>query len=202
MKLYKLKQSTLVEFDGNHYRLDVDDWDDFINDDRIIQTLKDRIKNETPAGDWQKLLADGIDAPMQGQELWASGVTYERSRQGRQEESEKTGGADFYARVYEAERPELFFKATRHRVVGYGGNVRIRRDASMPSKSGRPTSMVTISRLCARTASTPATTTTTSSTTTATTTNSSPTATSASTDAPSWKRAALRPVVPRPRYGS
>lgn len=129
MKLYKLKQSALVELDGNHYRLDVDDWDDFINDDRIIQTLKDRIKNETPAGDWQKLLADGIDVPMQGQELWASGVTYERSRQGRQEESEKAGGADFYARVYEAERPELFFKATRHRVVGYGGNVRIRRDS-------------------------------------------------------------------------
>lgn len=130
MKLYKLKQGALVELDGRHYRLDVDDWDDFINDDRIIQTLKDRIQHATPAGDWQSLLADGIDAPMQGQELWASGVTYERSRQGRQEESQKTGGADFYARVYEAARPELFFKATRHRVVGHGGNVRIRQDSA------------------------------------------------------------------------
>jgi 2-dehydro-3-deoxy-D-arabinonate dehydratase len=71
-----------------------------------------------------------LDAPMQGQELWASGVTYERSRQGRQEESQQSGGADFYARVYEAERPELFFKANRHRVVGHGGKVRIRRDSS------------------------------------------------------------------------
>lgn len=129
MKLYKLKQGALIEFNGNHYRLDVNDWDSLVNDDRIIETLKDRIKNESPAGDWQSLLAEQIDVPMQGQELWASGVTYERSRQGRQEESQKSGGADFYARVYEAERPELFFKAGRHRVAGHGGHVRIRADS-------------------------------------------------------------------------
>lgn len=129
MKLYKLKQGVLVEFEGGHYRLDSGDWDEIINDDNIVQTLKDQIKNAVSVRDWQNLLAEQIDAPMQGQELWASGVTYERSRQGRQEESQKSGGADFYARVYEAERPELFFKATRHRVVGHGGDVRIRADS-------------------------------------------------------------------------
>jgi 2-dehydro-3-deoxy-D-arabinonate dehydratase len=130
MKLYKLKQGVLVEVNGKHYRLDVTDWNAFINDDHIIRTLEGRIKNQTPTGDWQSLLASQIDAPMQDQELWASGVTYERSRQGRQEESKKAGGADFYAHVYEAERPELFFKATRHRVVGHGENVRIRKDSA------------------------------------------------------------------------
>lgn len=129
MKLYKLTQGVLIESEGGHYRLDIGDWDEIINDDHIVQTLKDRIKSATPVPDWQSLLAERIDAPMQGQELWASGVTYERSRQGRQEESQKSGGADFYARVYEAERPELFFKATRHRVVGHGGDVRIRADS-------------------------------------------------------------------------
>ncbi|HEX7028632.1 MAG TPA: fumarylacetoacetate hydrolase family protein [Gammaproteobacteria bacterium] len=129
MKLYKLKQGVLVEFDGNRYWLDTADWDELVNDDQIIRTLKDRVRGQSPVHDWEDLLAEQIDAPMQGQELWASGVTYERSRQGRQEESQKSGGADFYARVYEAERPELFFKAPRHRVVGTGGVVRIRADS-------------------------------------------------------------------------
>jgi 2-dehydro-3-deoxy-D-arabinonate dehydratase len=67
---------------------------------------------------------------MDGQELWAAGVTYLRSKQERQEEAKEAGGADFYQRVYEAERPELFFKATRHRVVGHSGKVRIRADSA------------------------------------------------------------------------
>jgi 2-dehydro-3-deoxy-D-arabinonate dehydratase len=60
------------------------------------------------------------------QEVWASGVTYERSREAREHES---ADADAYARVYEADRPELFFKAPGWRVVGPGGTVRVRRDS-------------------------------------------------------------------------
>jgi len=45
-------------------------------------------------------------------------------------ESESAGGGDFYDRVYTAERPELFFKTTAHRVVGSGAAVRIRRDSN------------------------------------------------------------------------
>ncbi|KYF65054.1 MULTISPECIES: fumarylacetoacetate hydrolase family protein [Sorangium] len=67
-------------------------------------------------------------APIDGQEVWAAGVTYERSRNARKEES--AGGGDFYDRVYEAERPELFFKATPRLVAGPGAPVRIRRDSS------------------------------------------------------------------------
>jgi 2-dehydro-3-deoxy-D-arabinonate dehydratase len=68
-------------------------------------------------------------APIQAQEVWAAGVTYFRSRAARMAESESAGGGDFYDRVYNAERPELFFKATPHRVVGPEAAVRIRRDS-------------------------------------------------------------------------
>jgi 2-dehydro-3-deoxy-D-arabinonate dehydratase len=69
-------------------------------------------------------------APIAHQEVWAAGVTYLRSRAARMTESEGAGGAAFYDLVYEAERPELFLKATPHRVVGPGATVRIRRDST------------------------------------------------------------------------
>ena len=59
-----------------------------------------------------------------------AGVTYIRSREARKEESREVGGGDFYQRVYEADRPEIFFKNTAHRVAGPGEHVRIRRDSS------------------------------------------------------------------------
>lgn len=66
-------------------------------------------------------------APIESQEVWAAGVTYLRSRDARMEES-KDGGS-VYDRVYAAERPEIFFKATPNRVMGTGGEVRIRADS-------------------------------------------------------------------------
>jgi 2-dehydro-3-deoxy-D-arabinonate dehydratase len=68
-------------------------------------------------------------APLQSQEIWAAGVTYLRSKAARMAESKDAGGGTFYDKVYEAERPEIFFKATPHRVVGPGGAVRIRADS-------------------------------------------------------------------------
>jgi 2-dehydro-3-deoxy-D-arabinonate dehydratase len=68
-------------------------------------------------------------APIDSQEVWAAGVTYVRSRTARMKESEVAGGGSFYDRVYTADRPELFFKALAHRVVGPGDKVRIRRDS-------------------------------------------------------------------------
>ena len=65
-------------------------------------------------------------APIDHQEVWGAGVTYERSKVARQEESEQ--GGDFYDLVYTAERPELFFKATPSRVVGPGVPIRVRQD--------------------------------------------------------------------------
>ncbi|MCI0708936.1 MAG: fumarylacetoacetate hydrolase family protein [Chloroflexi bacterium] len=67
-------------------------------------------------------------APVDEQEVWAAGVTYERSRDARQLEA--IDGGDVYARVYSATRPELFMKATGWRVIGHLGEVGIRQDAT------------------------------------------------------------------------
>ena len=67
-------------------------------------------------------------APVDAQEVWAAGVTYRRSKTARMEESETA--ASVYDRVYDAPRPELFFKATALRVVGPDRAVRIRRDSA------------------------------------------------------------------------
>ncbi len=76
-------------------------------------------------------LADvALLAPVDGRtEVWAAGVTYERSRDARVVESEHE--ADVYERVYAAERPELFFKSAAWRVVGPGGAVSVRADSEI-----------------------------------------------------------------------
>lgn len=68
-----------------------------------------------------------LDAPVESQEIWAAGVTYRRSREARMEESTQK---DVYAQVYEADRPELFFKAPGWRAVAPGGAVGIRSDST------------------------------------------------------------------------
>ena len=74
--------------------------------------------------------AGGFQAPISGlTEVWAAGVTYERSREARMEESEKA--ADIYDRVYDAERPELFFKAASWRVVATGEPISVRADSTV-----------------------------------------------------------------------
>ena len=65
---------------------------------------------------------------LSGQEVWAAGVTYESSKMARMAESE--GGGDFYAKVYMADRPELFMKGTLSRTVGTNDKVRIRKDSN------------------------------------------------------------------------
>jgi 2-dehydro-3-deoxy-D-arabinonate dehydratase len=129
MKLYKTKDGAFVLYENNFYAVD-GNWDTLINDDNLYEKLIEISKQKKTAADAQKSIKSAPQAPIGSQELWASGVTYFRSKQGRQEESKKAGGADFYGHVYEAERPELFFKATANRIVGHGGKVRIRRDSS------------------------------------------------------------------------
>lgn len=71
-----------------------------------------------------------FEAPLGDQEIWASGVTYFRSRTARMEEAESAGGDVFYDKVYEAPRPELFFKATAARCRGHLDRVGIRHDST------------------------------------------------------------------------
>ncbi len=129
MKIYKIKNGIAIEYDGRFFLLDEEDWNVFINDDDLFDKSVDIIKKKKPEAD-SRVVLNNLEAPIGSQELWAAGVTYFRSKEGRQEESKKTGGGDFYGRVYEAERPELFFKAAAHRVACPGGTVRIRKDSA------------------------------------------------------------------------
>ena len=129
MKIYKTKENIVIENENNFYLLKNENWDSFINDDNLYAKLNKMVANLEPANNGMGLIKN-IEAPIGLQELWASGVTYMRSKVGRQEESKKAGGGDFYARVYEAERPELFFKASANRIVGHNQKVRIRKDST------------------------------------------------------------------------
>jgi 2-dehydro-3-deoxy-D-arabinonate dehydratase len=80
-------------------------------------------------------------APIDVQEVWAAGVTYIRSREARREESKQ--GGDFYSMVYEADRPELFFKATPHRCVGPNAEVVVRKDSEWNVPEPEATVVVT-----------------------------------------------------------
>jgi 2-dehydro-3-deoxy-D-arabinonate dehydratase len=92
--------------------------------DRIRETCANPGGVRIPAADVELL------APVDGRmEVWAAGVTYERSRTARMAESEQS--ADVYDRVYAAERPELFFKSAAWRVSGPGGPVSVRSDSTI-----------------------------------------------------------------------
>ena len=143
MKLYKLNNSVVIEKDGEYYLREDEDWDQFVNDDHLYEKVKRITATAEAADDGKELLSGELEPPLQSQEIWASGVTYYSSRLARQEESKEAGGGDFYARVYRAERPELFFKATRHRTVGSGGRVRLRRDSGWDVPEPELTLMVT-----------------------------------------------------------
>lgn len=130
MKIYRVREGVVVEDGGAWFLHRGESWDAFVNDDYLQRSLTKVIGQLKPDPRGEGLIAQNLLAPIQNQELWASGVTYLRSKVGREEESKQTGGSDFYARVYAAERPELFFKASAHRTVGPGGTVRIRKDSA------------------------------------------------------------------------
>lgn len=125
MKLYRTTLGLFVEDGDQYFPVDSTTWDELICDPNLEARLKASLQG-TPAAAFD---ASTILAPIGDQEVWASGVTYYRSRNARIEESKDAGGGTFYDRVYAAERPELFFKSTASRVVGPHGNVRIRADA-------------------------------------------------------------------------
>ena len=127
MKLFRTTTARFVEEDGHHYRIGALTWDALIAHEDMEACLEAIIEGEAPTHEFQSA---PLLAPIDGQEVWAAGVTYYRSREARIQESKVSGGGDFYDRVYDAERPELFFKATAQRVVGSGGQVAIRDDSS------------------------------------------------------------------------
>jgi len=109
---------------GQFFALADTDWDALLTRPDLMAYLESQVDGLDPVAPPKELLA-----PIGQQEVWAAGVTYYRSRTARMDESKAAGGGSFYDRVYAAERPELFFKATPHRVVGPGQPVRILADS-------------------------------------------------------------------------
>lgn len=132
MKLFRTRKGILLN-DGSGYWLVDQPWDQVINRSELHRYVRSLIHGaETLSAVEADVLLNGqLLAPIgAGQEVWAAGVTYLRSRDARMEESAESGGATFYDKVYVAERPELFFKALPHRVAAHGENVYIRRDST------------------------------------------------------------------------
>ncbi|HVV54246.1 MAG TPA: fumarylacetoacetate hydrolase family protein [Mucilaginibacter sp.] len=130
MKIYKLSDGAIIKHQHASYILEAD-WDDLINRDNLHAYLVSllpglSVVNEDKAA---ALIGMRLLPPIGSQEVWAAGVTYLRSREARMEESEASGAADLYDKVYSAERPELFFKSQPHRVAGHSQQVYIRRDS-------------------------------------------------------------------------
>ncbi len=144
MKIYRLSSGVTIDDNGQLYNIPVTDWDQFINDDKLFEKVSSILKSGK-ATKTDKISDAEILAPIGKQELWACGVTYLRSKVGRQEESKATGGSDFYAKVYEAERPEVFFKSTSHRIVGHNAKVSIRKDSTWDVPEPELTLVVTSS---------------------------------------------------------
>ncbi len=126
MRVYKKGQTAIVEFENSFYELEVNNWDHFINRSGLFAFVKKQIKTAKVAS---KKILENIEAPIGTQEVWAAGVTYLRSKEARMDEAKASGGDVFYNKVYDADRPELFFKATSQRVVGMGEAINIRKDS-------------------------------------------------------------------------
>ncbi len=129
MKLYKISDSVYIEYQQQVYPAAGQHWDELVNADDLYARLQSLVSTGSPVGDTRWLHAQQLQAPLGTQEIWAAGVTYLRSKEARMEESKLSGGADFYAKVYEAERPELFFKSTASRCAGPGEAIYIRADS-------------------------------------------------------------------------
>ncbi len=131
MKLYKIKTGALLQQLDAFYYLQRT-WDELINRNNLHDYLQEQA-NPASAINSEKaeaLLHHELMAPIGQQEVWAAGVTYLRSMSARMDESKESGAADLYNKVYDAVRPELFFKALPHRVAGHKDFVNIRKDSS------------------------------------------------------------------------
>jgi len=128
VRLYNTTSGPVVRSENMFYQLPASFlWDDLFNAPNLRGLLANGVEK------WPVRREPGpseILAPISTQEVWAAGVTYLRSKKARMDEAKNAGGGDFYDRVYDADRPELFLKATPHRVAGPANAVRIRRDSN------------------------------------------------------------------------
>jgi len=132
MHLWRTKEGVIAS-DGVHAATIPNEWDALINRPDLLEYLASRLPDPEAEPSSLAHFVKGkpveVPPPIGTQEVWAAGVTYFRSRTARMEESKDAGGGTFYDRVYEADRPELFFKSSAWRVRGPRAGIRIRKDA-------------------------------------------------------------------------
>lgn len=126
MKLYNTTGGVIIGYNGKFFKADKS-WDELVNRDNLLQYLLQSLEG-SPGADADWAHSARLLAPIESQEVWAAGVTWLRSRDARMEESETA--ASLYDLVYNADRPELFFKATKQRVSGHEGELYIRKDST------------------------------------------------------------------------
>ena len=131
MKLYKIKTGALLQQLDSFYYLQ-QPWNELINRNNLHDYLQQKASpvSAISTEKAEACLHHELMAPIGQQEVWAAGVTYLRSKSARMDESKESGAADLYNKVYDAVRPELFFKALPHRVAGHKDTVNIRKDST------------------------------------------------------------------------
>lgn len=127
MKLFKVDGAVLLQTATAEYKVENLSWDALVNQENLYDFLAAYATTHESIAS----IIDGkqLEAPIGSQEIWAAGVTYLRSKEARMDEAMDSGAADFYAKVYEAKRPELFFKSTAARCAGPDQDVFIRKDS-------------------------------------------------------------------------
>jgi 2-dehydro-3-deoxy-D-arabinonate dehydratase len=122
-KIYRVAGGIQIENTAGKYTSTLNEnWDEFINQPNLFQICGLQSFTESTS--------EATQTPIESQEIWAAGVTYLRSKVARMEESKESGGDTFYDKVYDAERPEIFYKGNKLRAVGHNGHVRIRKDSA------------------------------------------------------------------------
>lgn len=129
IKVYRCPNSAVIAHGDHVYEHDSLSFDAIFQADDPEAFLQQAIGEARP-GAPEATAGDTWLPPLESQEVWAAGVTYFRSREARMEESEPAGGDVFYDKVYDAARPELFFKATPSRARGHGARICLREDST------------------------------------------------------------------------
>ncbi len=130
MKLFLTTQGIYLLNNSKSYLLANTDFDSLLNREDLMAYLLEYCSKNSEAEIEEEDLCKIALAPLQSQEVWAAGVTYYRSKKARMEESKESGGSTFYDKIYDAARPELFFKSAASRVRGTKQSVRIRKDST------------------------------------------------------------------------
>ncbi|WP_276352226.1 fumarylacetoacetate hydrolase family protein [Cohnella caldifontis] len=140
MRIFRYRESSSIHLgavteEGEAYRLNAPDLMSLVGEARaaglsVSGYVLRNLAQSVPIG----VRAESLDlaAPLDAPEVWAAGVTYQRSREARNFEATagKLDADTFYDKVYEAERPELFMKSTAARTVGPGAQVCLRSDST------------------------------------------------------------------------